>query len=147
MNVAIRHDIRGLRPDTAALCICAQVLHSSMPQVVTIQDMRCITAIGVIKGSSWRVPTLEENHFRFGTAPQPGAAGGSGRGEDAAEEEAALELLLEALRVRDEATERQQAVRAVRPTVSVYLSDRLGFAHSTRYCPGRRQLTGLTRHC
>lgn len=58
-----------------------------------------------------QVPTLEETHYRFGTAA--GAAGSSGREETLQAEEAALEALLEALRTRDEAAERHQAARAV----------------------------------
>lgn len=111
-------ELSGLqKPSGLSLQRCApgQVLRSTMPQVVTLQDLGCITAMGVTKGTSWRVPKLEETHYRFGTAPQPGAASGSGRGEEAAEEEAAaLELLLDALRAREEAADRQQAARAVR---------------------------------
>lgn len=88
-----------------------QELKSSMPQVVTLQDLRCITAIGVVKGTSWRVPSLEETHFRFGSAA--GTAGGSGRAEAGEEEAAALEELVEALRAREEAAKELQAARAV----------------------------------
>jgi hypothetical protein len=84
-----------------------------MPQVVTLRDMRCITGMGIIKGTSWCVPPLQDMHLRFGTAAPEPEAGRAGDG--CAKDEAALEELLECLRTRDAAAKRAQAANEVRP--------------------------------
>lgn len=39
-----------------------------MSDMVTL-DMRRITGKGIISGASFRVPTLEDNTYRFGSTP------------------------------------------------------------------------------
>lgn len=82
-----------------------------MPQVVTLQDLRCISSMGVIKGTSWKVPQLEDSHYRFGTAPSDAATPGDGDGREA--QLAALEELLSCLLARDAASESLENAKEV----------------------------------
>ena len=81
-----------------------------MPQIGTLQDLRCITASGVTRGSAWRVPELTGTHFRFGSGAGASSAGAAA---EAAEQEAAMEALAEALKAQEDAEQRQAAAQQV----------------------------------
>ena len=77
----------------------------------TLQDLRCITASGVTRGSSWRVPELAGMHHRFGSGAGASSAGAAA---EAAEQEAAMEALAEALKALEDAEHKQSAAQQVR---------------------------------
>jgi hypothetical protein len=79
---------------------------------MTLLDLRCITAMGVIKGSSLCFPPLADLAMRFGSGP-PASSAGAAAAE--AEKEADLEALAEALKDREEAEQRHQTVQKVLP--------------------------------
>ena len=81
-----------------------------MPQIGTLQDLRCITASGVTRGSAWRVPELTGTHYRFGSGAGASSAGAAA---EAAEQEAAMETLAEALKAQEDAEHRQAAAQQV----------------------------------
>ena len=81
-----------------------------MPQIGTLQDLRCITASGVTRGSTWRVPELAATHFRFGSGAGASSAGAAA---EAAEQEAAMRALAEALKAQEDAEHRQAAAQQV----------------------------------
>ena len=87
-----------------------QVLKAPVPQIGTLQDLRCITASGVTRGSSWRVPELTGTHCRFGSGAGASSAGAAA---EVAEQEAAMEALAEALQAQEDAEQRQTAAQQV----------------------------------
>ena len=89
---------------------CVQVLKAPVPQIGTLQDLRCITASGVTRGSAWRVPELTGTHYRFGSGAGASSAGAAA---EAAEQEAAMEALAEALKAQEDAEQRQAAAQQV----------------------------------
>ena len=75
---------------------------------MTLQDLRCITAKGVTRGSSLQVPLLKDLHVRFGSGVSP-----AGVAAEEAAQEAAMEDLADALKTRDEA-EKEHAAKEMR---------------------------------
>ena len=112
---------------------CVQVLKAPVPQIGTLQDLRCITASGVTRGSAWRVPELTGTHYRFGSGAGASSAGAAA---EAAEQEAAMEALAEALKAQEDAEQRQAAAQQVCALTQAHLQ-----LHAS--CPG---LTKLCRH-
>lgn len=81
-----------------------------MPQIMTLLDLRCITGMGVTKGSSLRFQALAEMPMRFGSGA---GASSTGAAAEAAEQEAAMEALAEALKAREEAEEEERLAQRV----------------------------------
>ncbi|GBF97420.1 hypothetical protein Rsub_09586 [Raphidocelis subcapitata] len=88
--------------------LVTQVLRSSMADVFTLDGQK-ISGRGVVVGSSFRVPPLEETHFRFGSRGGGGGGGEGGGGEGAeggglsAQQEEAWQALVSALQQREAA--------------------------------------------
>lgn len=72
--------------------------------------------MGVTKGSSLRFPPLADLAMRFGSGLPASSAGAAAA---VAEEEANMEALAEALKDREEAEQRHQAIQKVQPCIDL----------------------------
>lgn len=113
----------------------AQVLKAPCPQIATLLDLRCITAMGVTKGSSLRFAPLADLPMRFGSGLPAGSAGAAAA---VAEEEANMEALAEALKDREEAEQRHQIVQKVQPFIdSIRVACRM-YSKPLPYCHSKQ---------
>ena len=110
------HALGNETDPSAVLHVSPKVQHilccagSEGPQIATLKDLRCITEMGVIKGSSLRFPPLADLTMRFGSGPLASSA------DDAAavaEKEANMAALADALKDREGAEQRHQTVQKV----------------------------------
>lgn len=61
-NKAVLFDVCPEQPGLLGI----QVLKGQCPQLLTLDDGQCISAMGVVRGSAWHVHDLADTHYRFG---------------------------------------------------------------------------------